>query len=110
MQLKHTYAEDDHTCFYIAACLAPPTDSHVFTTEANEQVCNDKHAPKTTSHSAKLMEKLCLHYFPSDPNIGKEGMNFIINEGQNLFIVHFILLWICYKQGPIDAGFQKDWN
>ncbi len=36
------------------------------------------------------MEKLSLHCLPSDPNIRKEWMNFIINEVPVLLLIKFV--------------------
>ncbi len=44
------------------------------------QKLNDKDAPKTTCCAVPSFIKKYLHYLPSDPNVRKEWMYFILNE------------------------------
>ncbi len=77
-------------CFYIAACLAPPTDSRMQCLRERRmrrsmQKPNYKDAAKTTGcctvpSCGKKQYLLCL---PSDPNVRKEWMNFIFSVGSN---------------------------
>ncbi len=62
------------------------------------------------------MEKQCLHCIPSEPNIGKEWMNFIFNEDPKHVSKNSVLCSLHFtadlftNKAQFDAGYSERLN